>query len=347
MVPVAQRGIRLARVMPFLGIDYGVGRVGLSGKFRKRMQKVRSRLKKVKRLGRFTSKAFLFKAGLGPSIYYPLPVLGLATGTVESVMRTFAANFSGWWPGNSSTLMLMFSGACNLDPLYAASLLPIVSWVKHFQSETYARNLMAMSWDFPVLRLQGAVRPWSLASGPAAATYLSPRRVEWDLSSAQLWISHRGKTFDISVCPLCNLVSEIKASIEALLRRGACSQEARHALVLARLSQSVGSDEAAEIDACTAPIFTLLGTGKKRISEPAERGALQSGGPGKLGSQALAVLARGVLNILASKSIAPSSIWRGSARTQSSCNSDLMVKFRICAHRPLRKPRPILFGPAL
>ena len=111
------------------------------------------------------------------------------------------------------------------------------------------RNLMAMSRDFQVLRLQGAVRPWSLASGPAAATYLSLRRLEWDLSSAQLWISHRGKTFDISVCPLSNLATEYKASMEALMWRGACSQEARHALVLARLAQSVGSDEAADIGA--------------------------------------------------------------------------------------------------
>ena len=55
-----QRGIRLARAMPCLGIDYSVGRVGHAGKFRKRMQKVRSRLKKVKRIGRCTSNAFLF-----------------------------------------------------------------------------------------------------------------------------------------------------------------------------------------------------------------------------------------------------------------------------------------------
>ena len=270
-----QRGIRLARCTPLLGIDYSAGRRGHGSSFLKRMRKMRSRLAKVRRVGRFASNAFLFKSGLGPRIFYPLPVFGLATSKVKGIRRTFAANLTGWRAGNSSSLMLMFSGTRELDPLYSASLLPVTAWVKRFQNETYARRLMVSSWGHQAYTLKIARRPWSLAAGPAAATILSMRRIGWDVDSASLWVSHRGRTFDVQTCQFHELLAEIRAAFGFSLWTDLGTQ-VKHP-ELACLAQPVGVGVAVEVGAVTAPLLTLLSRrGKNKLVEPAERAALRA-----------------------------------------------------------------------
>lgn len=93
-------------------------------------------------MGRARSNAFLLKASLSPQLFYPAPVFGMSTGKVRNEMSSFAAHLTCWRPGNSSTMALMLAGLGKLDPIYPATLLPVLSWAKKVRGVVYSLAAM-------------------------------------------------------------------------------------------------------------------------------------------------------------------------------------------------------------
>ena len=58
-----------------------------------------------------------------------------------------------------------------------------------------------------------AVHPWRTAYGPAAATYLSAKRLGWTVVDGTIWITDRGRQLDLRVDPPAVVIREVNDAV--------------------------------------------------------------------------------------------------------------------------------------
>lgn len=137
------------------------------------------------------------------------------TSVLKPVRKSFACNLYGYRVGDSTTLSLMFSGARELGPVYSATLLVAISWDRRVQKEVYPILFAITAWEHWAAKLDRCKRPWPVASGPVAATYLSLKRVGWKCPSAIVWVTPSGRSLDISTCVFAEIKNELRESIDS------------------------------------------------------------------------------------------------------------------------------------
>ena len=163
-------GLRIVKSFSVLGVDSSAGRRAYAGKFTSRCRAVLSRVPKVKRVGRGVNNAFLLGAGLTPAIMYSVPVHGMSGDRVHRIRRAWVSALRGWRQGNSTTLTLRFCGWSYLDPLFQASCLPILAFLKYMHNgDELIHNMIFKTWGVELRRLSEGGYAWKLVRGPIGA----------------------------------------------------------------------------------------------------------------------------------------------------------------------------------
>lgn len=201
------------------------------------------------------SNSFVSKAGLTPVIMYPVPVYGISDTKVRKLRATWASSPSGWRRGNSTALTLRFCRASDLDPLFGATLLPLLTYAKYVKEAAQDEDLYGMlrkTWHHALSKLAAKGWKWGQVKGPTTATILTLRRIDWSYAHPfvlQEAAEQGGKDFKILECPRGALRIALRERVSHLLLARGCR------------NPNLQADDGSELSPSfvAAPIDRLLG----------------------------------------------------------------------------------------
>jgi hypothetical protein len=128
---------------------------------------------KIKRLGASGGPVErVLRSGISPSVLYPVPVYGLSNVLLKQLRSSYGTSLPHYRKGGSITLSLAVSRVPMLDPMFDASLLPILAWSARCFSGSVSLLQAQQLFLFNMKKLAIAPDLWKAVSGPSGAFFL-------------------------------------------------------------------------------------------------------------------------------------------------------------------------------
>lgn len=187
-------GVRAARCERNLGVDAACGRRLLRHVRKDRLKNGLARMQRIRAVlrARRPARGKVAGAGLLPALDYGVSVTGLAEAELQSMRTQVFKAIEARPEGKSRTLALMLMPQKHLDPIFAATLEPVVALATALWEQWLPRKVLSDCMDWTC----GHVRSWGQVRGPLAAALLSMRRVGWSWMSVSCWQTRGGTRFD-------------------------------------------------------------------------------------------------------------------------------------------------------
>ncbi len=164
-------------------------------------------------------------------------------------------------------MMAEAEGKRNIDPAYAAHVLPLGRWAEAVWLEWCPRLLLHKSITTAKMQLIKAAKPWAVVNGPAAAAVATAGRLGWTFHDAERIETDDGELIDMSLDPPV----VVKRRVEEAVRRW----RNRRMVDAAGLRVNAEGDGGAGI--CTQPLRHLMRPSADRTAwSRAHQAALQS-----------------------------------------------------------------------
>jgi hypothetical protein len=158
-----------------MGVDISMGnnKGGHGSTFRKRFSKFRRRHARIRRLGRAGGPASrVLKTGICPSVLYPASVYGVSDKMLAKVLTLFATACGHWRAGASATLVLATAPLRMLDPIYQASLAPILEVSKRVFSGSLSFLQLFETTKYYLGKFSNSTDLWDDVEVPIGAAFL-------------------------------------------------------------------------------------------------------------------------------------------------------------------------------
>jgi len=187
-------GVVSVRSERSLGIDQSSGRKASRLVRKTRLKDGNERVARMRAVLRARRKArgIVARTGLLPAVGFGIAVTGLNDSELHALRSQVFKAVEARTAAKSRTLALMLMPNKYVDPIYAASVEPVVMLVRALWEQWLPRNVLSdcLAWNI------ANVRSWSQARGPLAAALLSLRRIGWEMLSPSLWRTRKGTCFD-------------------------------------------------------------------------------------------------------------------------------------------------------
>lgn len=213
-------GITAAKAMGILGVDSAVGRGGVHGQARKRMNATAKRGSRFERLKRMGGKIRnVLRAAVKPAVLYGAKVVGLPPAILHRLRRLLALGLPTRSKTASLTLQFILADKPGADPTYAALEAPIMYWAKRAFGEEEGRATEQQAWRQQIKRLGTYKRPWAAVAGPAGAMILALRRLGWAASGAFKWATDLGTKVDVRTDAPSSVLKLVRGTIGRMIWR--------------------------------------------------------------------------------------------------------------------------------
>ena len=200
--------------------------VGLAAGNRRNASVINKRLKDYKkRLARFrmlrqagVDTNRLNRTGGTAALVWGQEALGVPPSTLQQQRRAVAAAGaagSGMCGQDLDLALILADGSATgmADPAFAAHSGPLGHWAMAVWNEWRPIPALNSSMKEAISACDKAAHPWRIAYGPAAATYLSARRLGWSTANATAWTTDRGRHLDLRVDPPAVIIREVHDAV--------------------------------------------------------------------------------------------------------------------------------------
>ena len=211
--------VAYARRVKSLGAGLGAGVRRNAQVATKRLKAFRQRLPRFRRLrAAGVSTARLLRTGGIAAMTYGQAIIGVPSSILLQQRRSAAAAAapSNGICGQSLDLALIVADESiggKADPAYAAHVGPIFEWAQAVWEQWIPLPALMRLVASSKLRLDRAVRPWSVVRGPAAAVVATATRLGWTVHDARRFTTDTGRELDLAIDPPVVVARECEAAV--------------------------------------------------------------------------------------------------------------------------------------
>ncbi len=166
-----------------------------------RFRKLRKRLHRFAALstGSSHAPAAVFRAGGVASTIHGVEVTGLADSSLAKLRRMAGQVLFTSAAGRSLTASFLLSPQSWDDPMFDATLAPMLAWSAAVWAATAEEDIqdMRLAFSRALTKVARALNPFACAIGPAVATVATLRRIGWTATSYRLWYDNHRNPIDL------------------------------------------------------------------------------------------------------------------------------------------------------